>query len=231
MEAENAWNELPSHLAVPAAQVWARGRAGDKVDNMYLIRLFYLQAVFLIEWTATIHGIADADALLIVSGDLLSWVNAALLRRERLANSRLSSLAWRVRFLPMNMTSFAKVSLFEMNQVAAFGLPAAGALARCIMPGSPQPSRAWQNTIAQTKIVRDLSILIGHMDHLYEPGDGNYKLFCQAQKVLESVIGTVIRQPATDQDESLLQNDLEQATPAPFDESDMDSWLLRPEFW
>jgi hypothetical protein len=96
VQIENAWNELPVFLAVPPAEVWRRDRTEKEVDSLYMIRLIYLQAVFLVEWAATIHGIADIDALCIIAGDLLSWVNKALVRRDRLNKLGLRSLAWRV---------------------------------------------------------------------------------------------------------------------------------------
>jgi hypothetical protein len=99
VQIEDAWNSLPTYLTVPASEVWARGRSADKVDSLYMIRLIYLQAVFLVEWAATIHGTADIDALYIISGDLLAWVNEAMIRRERLNMLGLSSLAWRVSLL------------------------------------------------------------------------------------------------------------------------------------
>lgn len=206
---EEAWNSLPSHLTVSASEVWARGRSADKVDSLYLIRLIYLQAVFLVEWAATVHGTADVDALYIISGDLLAWVNEAMIRRERLNKLGLSSLAWRV---------------------AACGLPAAGALARCMMPGPLHPSRQWQSTVAQVKIVQDLSILMGHMDYLHEPGDGNYKLFQQAKKVLKEVIETVLRIPGMAQADAQTQNYASHSW-SPLQDPGMDHWLLNPESW
>ncbi|RSL88087.1 hypothetical protein CEP51_001930 [Fusarium floridanum] len=187
--------------------IWARNRPGTVVDRLYLIRLFYLQAVFFIEWTASIHGNVDNDTLYIISSDLLSWVNEAMLRRERLSKLGLSSLAWRA---------------------VTCGLPAAATLAKYMIPGSPQPSRKWRDANAFAKVIQDLSVFIRHMNYLHEPGDANYEIFRQAKAVLQRVIATRL-DPHT-----LLEERELQTCPTPIFPPDMlsiDQWVLRPEFW
>ncbi|RSM00573.1 hypothetical protein CDV31_011739 [Fusarium ambrosium] len=207
IKVENAWNELPEYLTITASDIWARNRPGTVVDRLYLIRLFYLQAVFFIELTASIHGNVDNDTLYIISSDLLSWVNEAMLRRERLSKLGLSSLAWRA---------------------VTCGLPAAATLAKYMIPGSPQPSRKWRDANAFAKVIQDLSVFIRHMNYLHEPGDANYEIFRQAKAVLQRVIATRL-DPHT-----LLEERELQTCPTPIFPPDMlsiDQWVLRPEFW
>ncbi|PCG98149.1 hypothetical protein PENOC_064700 [Penicillium occitanis (nom. inval.)] len=208
VQIENAWNELPVVLAVPPAEVWRRDRTEKEVDSLYMIRLIYLQAVFLVEWAATIHGIADIDALCIIAGDLLSWVNKALVRRDRLNKLGLRSLAWRV---------------------AACGLPSAGVLAKCLMTSSTEPSRHWHNRTVYSRLIQDLSMLLGHLEYLHEPGDANYNLFRQAKKVLTGVVEQLICYPWPVQTTMLLP----QPCTAPFlshgETFSLDDWPLNPD--
>lgn len=177
----DAWNELPTFLAVPARAVWTTRRPGQQTDTLYLIRLYYLQTLFLIEWTASVHGTANLDALFVVASDLLAWVNEAIIMRERLNRLGLNTLAWRV---------------------SAFGLPAAGALAKCLLAGSSgssssthRHSSSGSSTSTFTKAIRDLSVLIAHMDYLYDSSDGNDKLFSRAKGILIRVLESTLSMP------------------------------------
>lgn len=91
-----AWEDLPSFLTAPTQNLWQRGRPYHEVDILHQIRLFYLHTTFLIEWAASRHGIDNAKALFSNAGELLEWVNDALVRREQLSIIGLVSLAWRV---------------------------------------------------------------------------------------------------------------------------------------
>ncbi|KIH87273.1 c6 zinc finger domain containing protein [Sporothrix brasiliensis 5110] len=233
----DAWRALPSYLAVPACEVWRARRPGQQTDTLYLIRLYYLQTLFLIEWTASVHGTANLDALFVVASDLLAWVNEAIIMRERLNRLGLNTLAWRV---------------------SAFGLPAAGALAKCLL-ASASTTAAWTASSGATftKAIRDLSVLIAHMDYLYDSSDGNDKLFIRAKgiliRVLESTLSPRRRghtqtptAAAAGAEPQLAQNTSASSvpifTPPPSngnanglnnntDAFDQDQWEFRPELW
>ncbi|KAL1896100.1 hypothetical protein Sste5346_004840 [Sporothrix stenoceras] len=217
----DAWWELPSYLAVPPTEVWRARRPGQQTDTLYLIRLYYLQTLFLIEWTASVHGTSNLDALFVVASDLLAWVNEAIIMRERLNRLGLNTLAWRV---------------------SAFGLPAAGALAKCLLAGSSSGT----STATFTKAIRDLSVLIAHMDYLYDSSDGNDKLFSRAKgiliRVLESTLSPKRRRtdaaptsaPATAQMEDVSPS-MPIMTPPLTNGNNggdtFDQWEFRPELW
>ncbi|OAA53612.1 Zn(2)-C6 fungal-type DNA-binding domain protein [Niveomyces insectorum RCEF 264] len=207
---EEAWNELPPFLAVPAREVWMTRRPGQETDALYLIRLYYLQTIFLIEWTASIHGTGDFDSLFAVASDLLAWVNEALTMRECLNRLGLNTLAWRV---------------------SAFGLPAAGALAKCMLAGSHQPPQRRQSSSTFIKAVRDLSVLIAHMDYLYDSSDGNYKLFRRAKGILIRVVESTLRKHT----DAAGADDISPATlpiiSPPSNCDAFDQWEFRPELW
>lgn len=96
---DHAWNDLPSFLTVPCRDLWQRGRSCHEVDTLHQIRLFYLHTTFLIEWTASRHGLDQIGELFTKASELLAWVNEALVRREQLFELGHTSLAWRVGIL------------------------------------------------------------------------------------------------------------------------------------
>lgn len=230
----DAWNELPPFLAVPPKEVWRSRRPGQQTDTLYLIRLYYLQTLFLIEWTASVHGTSNLDALFVVASDLLAWVNEAIIMRERLNRLGLNTLAWRV---------------------SAFGLPAAGALAKCLLAGSSSSTSSGTSTATFTKAIRDLSVLIAHMDYLYDSSDGNDKLFSRAKgiliRVLESTLSPRRRRTSTTTDAAAPTSSIPAATTQMEDVSpsmpimtppqsntntntnvdSFDHWEFRPELW
>lgn len=97
-----------------------------------------------------------------------------------------------------------------------------------MLPGPSQSSRRCQSLAAQAKVVRDLSILLGHMDHLHEPGDGNYKLFRQAKSILSGVIASILSPPRTSGERT---SPSAEPPMSPLDGSIVEPWLLRPDFW
>lgn len=81
---------------MPTQDLWVKGRPCDEVDTLHQIRLLYLHTSFLVEWTASRHGLYHAGSLFASASELLAWVNEALVRREQLSSLGLISLAWRV---------------------------------------------------------------------------------------------------------------------------------------
>ncbi|CAK7231722.1 hypothetical protein SBRCBS47491_008027 [Sporothrix bragantina] len=220
----DAWNELPSFLAVAPREVWMARRPGQQTDTLYLVRLYYLQTIFLIEWTASVNGTSNdnLDSLLVAASDLLAWVNEAIIMRERLNRLGLNTLAWRV---------------------SAFGLPAAGALAKCLLAGgTTSPS---MSTATFTRAIRDLSVLAAHMDYLYDSSDGNDKLFSRAKGILMRVLESTLRKREREHRElvpssTVLTQDISPSMmpilSPPSNASNtgsntFDQWEFRPELW
>lgn len=95
-------------------------------------------------------------------------------------------------------------------------------------PGSPQPSRKWQSPAAQAKVVQNISVLMGHMEYIHEPEDGNYRLFRQARAILKGVVASILHPPHA------LQAATPVTEPSPMSSlSDpmLDQWALKPDFW
>ncbi|CAK7207447.1 hypothetical protein SEUCBS139899_010257 [Sporothrix eucalyptigena] len=209
----DAWNELPAFLAVPAREVWMARRPGQQTDTLYLVRLYYLQTMFLIEWTASVNGTANLESLFVAASDLLAWVNEAIIMRERLNRLGLNTLAWRV---------------------SAFGLPAAGALAKCLQAGTAQRRTTSSSTSTFTRAIRDLSVLAAHMDYLYDSSDGNDKLFSRAKGILMRVLESTLRkrEPVVSAPENISPSMPILSPPSNASNSNtFDQWEFRPELW
>ena len=106
----DAWNNLPRFLAVTSEELWSGRRLRQETESLHLIRLFYLQTVFLIEWAAWRHGVEQSHSLFRPASELLSWVNEALIRREQLPNLGFISLAWRVSISAISISSHTSLT-------------------------------------------------------------------------------------------------------------------------
>ncbi|KAJ5951090.1 transcriptional regulator family: Fungal Specific TF [Penicillium vulpinum] len=50
-----------------------------------------------------------------------------------------------------------------------------------------------QNLASRRRVIENLSVLIAHMDILHSPNDGNFKLFSQAKRSLQSVVDMLLQ--------------------------------------
>jgi hypothetical protein len=113
--------------------------------------------------------------------------------------------------------------------VASFALPAAGVLALNLLRHASNSILGRQEAVSRTHIIERLSVLTAHLDVLFEPGDGNYQLFCEAKQVLQSILDIVIT-PAG-------QRQVEDSLPVSaigFTEEDwasVDQWGFDSDFW
>ncbi|EXJ96521.1 hypothetical protein A1O1_01647 [Capronia coronata CBS 617.96] len=177
-----AWADLPNFLTIPEQEVWRRGRSGQEADTLHQIRLSHFHTTFLVEWAASRHGMHQAGALFASASKLLTWVNAALVRREQLGEKGAISLCW---------------------TVASCGLPAAGALAWCLLqPPAQTNMNAQLEPAARRHGIESLSVLLAHISILQEPGDGNYQLFCQAATALQSAMDAILSPPSQNSTDS-----------------------------
>lgn len=166
----DAWGRLPHFLVTPSHDVWNGQRTRRERECLHFIRLYYLQTSFLIEWAAWRHSLESS--LFDSTSKLLAWVNEALVHREQLPNLGFISLAWRV---------------------ASCALPAAGALALYLLQPSIQSRFKALDVTSQRKTIENFSVLIAHMDILHSPNDGNFKLFGQAKRSLQSVLDILLQ--------------------------------------
>ncbi|KXG45678.1 Peptidase M19, renal dipeptidase [Penicillium griseofulvum] len=170
-EINQAWENLPSFLRVSAHELWGSERPRTEMECLHMIRILYLQSTFLIEWTAWRHGI-EQTSLFQSAMELICSVNDALVRREQLPNLGFISLAWRV---------------------ASCALPAAGALALYLLQPSSRCRFKELDPPSRRQVIENLSVLIAHMDILHSPHDGNFKLFSQAKRSLQSVVDMLLQ--------------------------------------
>lgn len=117
---------------MPTQDLWVKGRPCDEVDTLHQIRLLYLHTSFLVEWTASRHGLYHAGSLFASASELLAWVNEALVRREQLSSLGLISLAWRV----CGSTRYYSVLLRALMQYFPDRFPPALSLLRVPSPGT-----------------------------------------------------------------------------------------------
>lgn len=72
-------------------------------------------------------------------------------------------------------------------------------------------------------------MLTAHLDVLFEPGNGNYQLFCDAKQVLQSILEIVITSAGQRQVEGSFPN-----SAIGFNEEDwasVDQWGFDSDFW
>ncbi|KAI3129358.1 transcriptional regulator family: Fungal Specific TF [Penicillium roqueforti] len=170
-ELNKAWENLPSFLRVPSHELWDIQRPRMEMECLHMTRILYLQSSFLIEWAAWRHGL-EHSSLFRSAMELISSVNDALVRREQLPNLGFISLAWRV---------------------ASCALPAAGALALYLLQPSSRCRFKELDPPSRRRVIENLSVLIVHMDILHSPSDGNFKLFSQAKRSLQSVVDMLLQ--------------------------------------
>ncbi|KAJ5383022.1 transcriptional regulator family: Fungal Specific TF [Penicillium concentricum] len=170
-EINEAWENLPSFLRVSYHELWDSQRPRTEMECLHMVRILYLQSAFLIEWAAWRHGIQQSS-LFRSALDLICSVNDALIRRDQLPNLGFISLAWRV---------------------ASCALPAAGALALYLLQPSSRCRYKDLDPPSRRRVIENLSVLIAHMDILHSPNDGNFKLFSQAKRSLQSVVDMLLQ--------------------------------------
>ncbi|KFY85283.1 hypothetical protein V500_08541 [Pseudogymnoascus sp. VKM F-4518 (FW-2643)] len=208
VECEAAWDSLPDMLKSPRDALWHSGYSPKQLDTLILIKLFYLHTLFLAERALSRHTREISTSSLSTAYEMLSWVNDAMIRRDRLSTFAHTSLAWRV---------------------ASFALPAAAVLALYLLrPASNSPLNR-QEAVSRTQIIEGLSVLTAHLDVLFEPGDGNYQLFCEAKQVLQSIVEIVITPAAQRQVEDSLPD-----SAMGFSEegwASVDQWGFDSDFW
>ncbi|KFZ12732.1 hypothetical protein V502_06944 [Pseudogymnoascus sp. VKM F-4520 (FW-2644)] len=208
VECEAAWDSLPDMLKSPRDALWHSGYSPKQLDTLILIKLFYLHTLFLAERALSRHTREISTSSLSTAYEMLSWVNDAMIRRDRLSTFAHTSLAWRV---------------------ASFALPAAAVLALYLLrPASNSPLNR-QEAVSRTQIIEGLSVLTAHLDVLFEPGDGNYQLFCEAKQVLQSILEIVITPAAQRQVEDSLPD-----SAMGFSEegwASVDQWGFDSDFW
>lgn len=68
-------------------------------------------------------------------------------------------------------------------------------------------------------------MLIGHMEQMHEPNEGNYKLFCQVQRILSGVIARIIQPPHGPQEQ---QTSLAPQLWPWFDDESLEPWMIEP---
>ena len=210
-------------LKSPRDALWHSGYSPKQLDTLILIKLFYLHTLFLAERALSRHTREISTSSLSTAYEMLSWVNDAMIRRDRLSTFAHTSLAWRVSYLCSSRSSANK------TKVASFALPAAAVLALYLLRPASNSSLNRQEAVSRTQIIEGLSVLTAHLDVLFEPGDGNYQLFCEAKQVLQSILEIVIT-PAS-------QRQVENSLPASamgFSEegwASVDQWGFDSDFW
>lgn len=113
--------------------------------------------------------------------------------------------------------------------MASFALPAAGVLALNLLRHASNSFLDQQEAVSRMQIIEGLSVLTAHLDVLFEPGDGNYQLFCEAKRVLQSILEIAITPaPQRQVDGSLPDSAIG------FSEADwesFDQWGFDSDFW
>ena len=77
--------------------------------------------------------------------------------------------------------------------MASCALPAAGALALYLLQPSSRCRFKELDPPSRRRVIENLSVLIVHMDILHSPSDGNFKLFSQAKRSLQSVVDMLLQ--------------------------------------
>lgn len=210
-------------LKSPRDALWHSGYSPKQLDTLILIKLFYLHTLFLAERALSRHTREISASSLSVAFEMLSWVNDAMIRRDRLSTFAHTSLAWRVGY------SYSFQDLANKVKVASFALPAAAVLALNLLRPASTISVGRQEAVSRTQIIEGLSVLTAHLDVLFEPSDGNYQLFCQAKQVLQSILEIAITPAA--------QRQLEDSIPDSamgFGEegwASVEQWGFDSDFW
>ncbi|OBT81241.1 hypothetical protein VE02_09831, partial [Pseudogymnoascus sp. 03VT05] len=207
-ECEAAWDSLPAMLKSPRDSLWHSGYSPKQLDTLILVKLFYLHTLFLAERALSRHTREISASSLSTAYEMLCWVNDAMIRRDRLSTFAHTSLAWRV---------------------ATFALPAAGVLALNLLRHASNSFLDRQEGVSRMQIIEGLSVLTAHLDVLFEPGDGNYQLFCEAKRVLQSILEIAITPSAPRQVDGSLPD-----SAIGFSESDwesFDQWGFDSDFW
>ncbi|KKY23200.1 putative c6 transcription factor [Phaeomoniella chlamydospora] len=155
VDAQEAWESLPAFLRCSREELWSSDRLPRDLDTLHVLRILYLHNLFLIERAVTKYCRERTDASVAIASEMLTWVNDATVRRERLSRLGLTGLSW---------------------WVMAYGLPAAGVLALELLQQSRKKWASHIELVPRTRIIQDLSVLIVHMDVLVGPGDGNYQV-------------------------------------------------------
>ncbi|RKK91727.1 hypothetical protein BFJ68_g16112 [Fusarium oxysporum] len=181
---EDLWITLPDHFKLSTS---LRHSHADPFSNDFIVglRLDYLHTLFLLHLASSKQMSQPGDALLAISGEILSHIIEVVMLRDRLVNSG-TSLSWKVSL----ELEFLQSHGADVRQVAQYGLPAAGIISLALLNGSAHDAPGRQG---RAKLVQDLSVLVAELKvgAIVRAGEPNYALFSRATRTMQSLLDSL----------------------------------------
>ncbi|KAA8651714.1 uncharacterized protein ATNIH1004_000610 [Aspergillus tanneri] len=163
-----SWNSLPVHMRYTPG-CWDEGLSLGICLMLSVSYLAYLYNEFLIQRLLVQHDPEAQSALLDVSSTILSTVLSYGIQREHIFDIQ-RDFIW---------------------TVLLYGFPSAGVLIKALQnqarTGHPIPY-----TGSRSRLIRDLSVFVSHLDAMARPGIANHELFGRASKVVSSIIDEIL---------------------------------------
>ncbi|KAI9038829.1 fungal specific transcription factor domain-containing protein [Aspergillus affinis] len=163
-----AWNSLPSHLQYNP-NCWDSVFSIDICLMLSVCYLAYLYNDFLIQRLLVQQDPEAQTSLLDVSSTILSTVLSFGIQREHVIDIQ-RDFIW---------------------TVLLYGFPSAGVLTKALQnqarTGLPIPYSG-----SRSRLIRDLSVFISHLETMARPGIANHELFARASRVMSSIIDDIL---------------------------------------
>ncbi|CAG8367868.1 unnamed protein product [Penicillium salamii] len=191
LRVEDQWQRLPPHFRL-STSVKDCDRSPFERDFLAGTRLDYLHILLLTGLVSRGKLSEPDDLLLTVAGEMLSITVEVIILRDRLVNSG-TSLIWKVR-IPHSIRDDNLFLIFTPvnpnNQVAQYGLPAAGIISLALL----QPIGPDNRQLPRSKMVQYLSALVAEITigAWIQTGEPNFALFTRATRTIQSLLDSLM---------------------------------------
>ncbi|KAJ6131286.1 hypothetical protein N7523_001746 [Penicillium sp. IBT 18751x] len=167
-----AWNALPSHTRYNKEN-WTSNLPEEVCYMQGKVYLSYLHIQFQIHRILGDCTSTTSSELLIVSGDMLETI-------IQVANPR-----GRASYFPRDLPSILLI----------YGLPSASMLIRALETTNLHSSNILPPSMKSSNLVRNLSVLVSHLENVCRHGDTNHTFCIQASKAISRKLDIILSEP------------------------------------
>ncbi|KAH8423082.1 fungal specific transcription factor domain-containing protein [Aspergillus melleus] len=174
--AEAQWRALPPHFQLEGSIRQHTRQSPFDQDFLVSVRLNQLHVLLLLR-LLLLNTLADPDTSVVtVAGEMLALVVEVILNRDQLTNSG-TGLVWKVSYL-----TFLASGMLS-NQIAHYGLPAAGIVLLAMLKQQSTPLPLGKS---RTRILQDLSIFVAEIQigAIVREADPIYGLITKATQTI-----------------------------------------------
>ena len=187
---ETAWNQIPSYLRYDEIS----GSENVSPTKRYIMMALYMEQNknrFLLHRKFVKEHQSSWESLLRISRSQLSTALRIIALSDQILDMH-SNISWFVSFMLSWKSSFR---MLIVTKILYYGLPGASILAVELLKQTTQlqnPSDRYLDLIPRAEVIRNLSVLVSHLDRAVRFEDGNSNSCKWAHRVLNCILDQII---------------------------------------